>query len=52
MKTLVLDSQIRPIEQLKIQGLYSVKNAHQSFWSLKARIDLAVFRDIKKEVKP
>ena len=32
----------------EIQGLYPVKNAHQSFWYLKARIELSVFQDHKK----
>jgi len=49
MKTLVSDSQIRSIEQLEIQGLYPVKNSCQSFWTLKAKIELAVFQE-KKEV--
>jgi hypothetical protein len=28
----------------EIQGLYPEKNSCQSFWTLKAKIDLAVFR--------
>jgi len=36
----------------EIQGLYPVKDSCQSFWTLKALIELAEFRDHKKkEVK-
>jgi len=49
MRTKTLDL---PDPALTIQGLYSFKDSCQSFWSLKALIELAVFRDIKKEVKP
>jgi hypothetical protein len=36
------------LEKNSIQGLYSSENALQSFWSLKARVELAVFREHKK----
>lgn len=32
-----------------IQGLYSAKDCYESYWSLKARIDLATFQDKTKE---
>ena len=35
-----------------IQGLYPVKNSSQSYWTLKAKIELAIFQDHKeKEAK-
>jgi len=37
------------LEGREIQGLYPVKNSCQSFWTLKAKIDLAVFQEIKKK---
>ena len=36
------------LEKLEIQGLYHFENSCQSFWSLKAKIDLAIFQDHKK----
>jgi hypothetical protein len=55
MKMLTIDSPtITEIDMLKensIQGLYSSKDAIQSFWSLKAKIELAVFKEHKKEAK-
>jgi hypothetical protein len=36
---------------VSIQGLYSIENSCQSFWSLKAKIELSAFREHKKEVK-
>jgi hypothetical protein len=41
---------IAEIDMLKrnsIQGLYNSKNAIKSFWSLKAKIELSVFREHK-----
>jgi hypothetical protein len=35
------------LEVNSIQGLYPVKGCCQSFWTLKARIELAVFREQK-----
>ena len=37
-------------ENLAIQGLHDPQNAGQSFWSLKARIELAVFSKKEKEL--
>ena len=36
------------LEKLEIQGLYHSENCCQSFWTLKAKIDLAIFQDHKK----
>ena len=35
----------KPNKNPEIQGLYPVRNSHQSFWTLKAKIELAVFRE-------
>jgi len=57
MKVLVLDSPVNPIQEIDmlkgntIQGLYGVKASHESFWTLKAKVDLARFREPKKERK-
>jgi len=58
VKVLVLDSlvnepDIEPVflEENSIQGLYSSKSAEASYWSLKALIELAVFREHKKGEK-
>ena len=32
-----------------IQGLYQPHGACQSYWTLKAKVDLAIFRDHRKE---
>jgi len=48
MRTKTLDL---PDPALTIQGLYSFKDSCQSFWTLKAKIELAIFNDHKKEVK-
>jgi hypothetical protein len=37
-------------EDRNIQGLYSHLRACESFWTLKARVDLAIFRE-QKELK-
>ena len=34
-----------------IQGLYPEKNCCESFWTLKVKVDLAIFRDHRKEKK-
>jgi hypothetical protein len=34
-----------------IQGLHDKKNAEANFWTLKAKIDLAIFRENEKEKK-
>ena len=34
----------------EIQGLYSFKNSCQSFWSLKAKIELAIFQREVSEI--
>jgi len=47
----VTDSKRVGVNNPEIQGLYPVKNAHQSFWSLLSKVELAVVRDIKKELK-
>jgi len=47
MRTKTLDL---PDPALAIQGLYSFKDSCQSFWTLRAQIELAVFNDYKKEV--
>ena len=39
------------LEKLEIQGLYHSENSCQSFWTLKAKIALAIFQERKKEVK-
>jgi hypothetical protein len=40
------------LEENSIQGLYPAKGAHQSFWFLLLKIELAFFREHKKkEVK-
>jgi hypothetical protein len=36
--------EIALLKNNSIQGLYSSKNTHESFWSLKAKIELSVFR--------
>ena len=54
MKNLALELQHNEPENLKkleIQGLYHFENSCQSFWTLKAKIELSVFQDHKKEVK-
>ena len=44
-------TEIAMLKENSIQGLYSVKNSHQSFWSLKAKIELAIFQENKKREK-
>jgi hypothetical protein len=58
MKVLVYDSPVNEpvnepvlLKENEIQGLYPFKNSCQSFWTLKAKIELAIFNDHKKEVK-
>jgi hypothetical protein len=57
MKVLVLDSPVKTINELellkgrKIQGLYSARDCSESYWALKAKIELAVFQ-IEKGEKP
>ena len=50
MKNLALEFQhVEPeILENEIQGLYSPKDACQSFWSLLSKVELAVFQDQKK----
>ena len=45
MKTQVLGSSERTI-----QGLFAPESACQSFWTLKARVELASFKEPKKGV--
>jgi hypothetical protein len=56
MKKLIVENPfIAEIDALKnnaIQGLYSVRGAHESFWSLKVKIELSVFKKQNGEVKP
>jgi hypothetical protein len=40
-------AEIDLLKRNSIQGLYSSKNAHKSFWSLKAKIELSIFREHK-----
>ena len=47
MKKLAVGLQRREPENRRIQGLYPEKNCCQSFWTLKARIDLAIFQGHK-----
>ena len=54
MKSLALELQCRELEVSElneIQGLYPFKNSSQSFWTLKAKIELAVFKEHKKGEK-
>ena len=54
MKNLSLELQHNEPENLEkheIQGLYSPKDACQSFWSLLSKVELAIFQDQKLEVK-
>ena len=45
------EGRLNQLERVRsIQGLYDVKDSHESFWTLKAKIELAVFREHKKEV--
>lgn len=40
---------VNPSEKIGlIQGLYPVKNSCQSFWTLKAKIELAIFQEKKR----
>ena len=53
MKNLALELHNEPenMEKLEIQGLYHSENCCQSFWTLKTKIELAIFQEHKKEVK-
>ena len=46
MNAHVLDSPERTI-----QGLFSSKNSNGSFWTLKAKVELSVFKEQKKETR-
>jgi len=46
-----LVQELLALEEKTIQGLHYVKGACESFWSLKAKIDLAIFRENKTEAK-
>ena len=37
------------ILEKEIQGLYTSESACQSFWTLKARVELSTFKEPKKE---
>ncbi|MFH1327661.1 MAG: hypothetical protein ABIH76_02225 [Candidatus Bathyarchaeota archaeon] len=52
MKSIVLDPkpESKNLEMVCIQGLYSPIRAHEKFWTLRARIELAVFKKTEQEV--
>jgi len=52
MMEIPIITEIAMLKENSIQGLYSSKDAIQSFWSLKAKIGLANFQEHKKEVNP
>ena len=40
--------QVYEYSEREIQGLFSSKDSCESFWTLKAKVDLAIFREAQK----
>ena len=41
--------QVYEYSEREIQGLFSSKDSCESFWTLKAKVELSVFQDHRKE---